>query len=269
MGVVNVTPDSFSDGGRFLAPDSAIAHGRALAAAGAVVLDVGGESTRPGAEPVDTDEETRRVLPVVRALVADGAARVSIDTTKAAVARAALDSGATIVNDVSAGTADPAMLSTIAEFRAGFVAMHMQGTPRTMQRDPAYSEVVREVGEYLRARVEAATAAGIARDGILVDPGLGFGKTITHNLDLLRALPRVAAIAGAPLVVGASRKSFLGRVLGGLAVDERDEATLAVTVWSFEHGAAMVRVHDVAGSVRAAALLETLERATPTGMMAA
>ena len=202
MGVVNVTPDSFSDGGLFLAPDAAIMHGRALAAAGAAVLDVGGESTRPGADPVDADEETRRVLPVVRALVAEGTARVSIDTTKAAVARAALDAGATIVNDVSAGTADPEMLATIAEYRAGFVAMHMQGTPRTMQHDPVYTDVVREVGEYLRARVDAAIAVGIARDGILVDPGIGFGKTLAHNVALLRALPRVAAHAGAPLLVG-------------------------------------------------------------------
>jgi dihydropteroate synthase len=269
MGVVNVTPDSFSDGGEFLAPDAAIAHGRALARAGAAVLDVGGESTRPGADPVDADEEARRVLPVVRALAGDGAAYVSIDTTKAAVARAALDAGAAIVNDVSAGTADAEILSVVAEYEAGFVAMHMQGTPRTMQQDPSYADVVGEVGEYLHGRVEAAIAAGVPAAGILVDPGIGFGKTLTHNLALLRALPRIAAVAGAPVVVGASRKSFLGTLLGGLPVDERDEATLAVSVWSFSEGAAMVRVHDVAGSARAAALLDALERATPSGMVAA
>jgi dihydropteroate synthase len=269
MGVVNVTPDSFSDGGSFFAPDAAIAHGRALARAGAAVLDVGGESTRPGAEPVDAEEEARRVLPVVRALARDGSAYVSIDTTKASVARAALEAGATIVNDVSGGTADASTLPVVAEHAAGFVAMHMQGTPRTMQQDPAYTDVVREVGEYLRGRVEAAIAAGVPDAGILVDPGIGFGKTLAHNLALLRALPRIAAIAGAPVVVGASRKSFLGTLLGGLPVDERDEATLAVSVWSFHEGAAMVRVHDVAGSVRAAALLDALERATPTGMVGA
>jgi dihydropteroate synthase len=268
MGVVNVTPDSFSDGGNFLAPDAAIAHGRALARAGAAVLDVGGESTRPGAEPVDADEEARRVLPVVRALAGDDAAYVSIDTTKAAVARAALEAGATIVNDVSGGTADASMLSVVAEYEAGFVAMHMQGTPRTMQQDPSYTEVVLEVGEYLRGRVGAAIAAGVHAAAILVDPGIGFGKTLAHNLALLRALPRVAAIAGAPVVVGASRKSFLGTLLGGVSVDERDEATLAVSVWSFHEGAAMVRVHDVAGSVRAAAFLDALERSTPAGMVA-
>src|SRR6478735_2749946 len=181
MGVVNVTPDSFSDGGSFLTPDAAIAHGRALARAGAAVLDVGGESTRPGAEPVDADEEARRVLPVVRALAGDGAAYVSIDTTKASVARAALEAGATIVNDVSGGTADASMLPVVAEHEAGFVAMHMQGTPRTMQHDPSYTDVVREVGEYLGGRVEAATAAGVPDAGVLVDPGIGFGKTLAHN----------------------------------------------------------------------------------------
>jgi dihydropteroate synthase len=194
---------------------------------------------------------------------------VSIDTTKAVVARAALESGAAIVNDVSGGTADPGMLHAVAEYGAGFVAMHMQGTPRTMQRDPTYIDVVAEVGEFLRDRVEAAHAAGVERDRVLVDPGIGFGKTIAHNLALLGSLPRLAAIAGAPIVVGASRKSFLGSLLGGLPVEERDEATLATTVWSFEQGAAMVRVHDVEASVRAAALLDVLERATPTGVMAA
>jgi dihydropteroate synthase len=199
---------------------------------------------------------------VVRALAATTDALVSIDTTKAAVASVALDAGAAIVNDVSAGTVDGAMLEVVAAAGAGFVAMHMQGTPRTMQDAPAYDDVVSEVGSHLRSRVAAAVAAGVDRRAILVDPGIGFGKTLDHNLALLRALPAVAARAGVPLVVGTSRKGFLGALLGGLPVDERDEGTLATSVWAFEHGAAMVRVHDVESSVRAAALLAVMERAS-------
>jgi dihydropteroate synthase len=269
MGVVNVTPDSFSDGGRFFEAEIAVAHGLALAAAGAAMLDVGGESTRPGAEPVAAAEELRRVVPVVRALVAATDVPVSVDTTKAAVAAAALDAGAVVVNDVSAGLGDDRMLAVVAERDAGFIAMHMQGTPRTMQSHPAYDDVVVEVGAHLRARVAAAVAAGVARDAIIVDPGIGFGKTLDHNLALLRALPALAVASGVPLVVGASRKSFIGTVLGGLPVDERDEATLATSVWCFEHGVAMVRVHDVESSVRAAALMNVMERATPEGVIAA
>jgi dihydropteroate synthase len=269
MGVVNVTPDSFSDGGRFFETGVAIEHGLALAAAGAAMLDVGGESTRPGAGPVDTSEELRRVVPVVRALVAATTVPVSIDTTKSGVAAAAMDAGAVVVNDISAGLADDRMLAVIAERGAGFVAMHMQGTPRTMQSHPEYVDVVGEVGAHLRTRVSAAVAAGIAPDAILVDPGIGFGKTIDHNLALLRSLPELAVASGAPLVVGTSRKSFLGTLLGGLPVDERDEATLATSVWCFEQGVAMVRVHDVESSVRAAALIDVMERATPEGVIAA
>jgi dihydropteroate synthase len=269
MGIVNVTPDSFSDGGRFLDPDAAIAHGHRLAAAGASVLDVGGESTRPGADPVDAREEMRRVVPVIRALAASGDSWVSVDTSKADVARAALEVGATIVNDVSAGTADTSMLDVVADSGAGFVAMHMQGTPRTMQHAPTYGDVVAEVGAYLRDRVETAMACGVARGAILVDAGIGFGKTLEHNLALLRALPVLAVRAGVPLLVGTSRKAFLGALLGGLPVDQRDEATLATSIWAFEHGAAMVRVHDVEASVRAADLLDALERATPDGTVAA
>jgi dihydropteroate synthase len=268
MGIVNVTPDSFSDGGAYFAANDAIEHGVALAGAGAAVLDVGGESTRPGAEPVDAEEETRRVVPVVTALARMGSVPVSIDTTKASVARAALAAGAAVVNDVSAGTFDPDMLAVVAEHGAGFVAMHMRGTPRTMQEHPVYDDVVREVGEYLGARVEAAVAAGVAREAVLADPGIGFGKTIAHNLALLRAIPRLAAYSGAPIVVGASRKAFLGKLLGDLPVAARDEATLATTVWALSEGAAVVRVHDVEASVRAAALLDVMERATPEGMVA-
>jgi dihydropteroate synthase len=268
MGIVNVTPDSFSDGGSYLDPDAAIAHGLALAAAGAALIDVGGESTRPGAEPVDADEELRRIVPVVERLVAQASVPVSIDTTKAAVARAALDVGARMVNDVSGGVADPDMLRVVAEARAAYVAMHMRGSPRTMQQEAHYTDVVRDVGDELRARVARAIDAGIDARALLADPGIGFAKTAEQNVALLRALPEISARVGVPLLVGSSRKSFLARIAG---IDDRagrDDATLATTVWCFEQGAALVRVHDVAGSRRAVELLETLGRATPEGMAA-
>jgi dihydropteroate synthase len=270
MGVVNVTPDSFSDGGRYFDAPVAIAHGLALAEAGAAVLDVGGESTRPGAEPVDADEELRRVLPVVRALVADAGVPVSIDTTKAAVARSALEAGVSMVNDVSGGTSDGEMLSVVADADAAFVAMHMRGTPRTMQEQAHYRDVVREVGDALRTRVASAVAAGIDARSILADPGVGFAKNAVHNVELLRRLPELAPIVGAPLLVGASRKSFLGRLLGDLdhGAGTREDATLAVTVWSFVHGAAVVRVHDVERSRRAVDLLRVMDRATEDGLAA-
>ena len=267
MGVVNVTPDSFSDGGRYLDPAAAIAHGLALATAGAAILDVGGESTRPGANSVDAEEELRRVLPVVRALVAEAAVPVSIDTTKATVARAALDVGASMVNDVSGGTADAQMLPIVAEANAAFVAMHMRGTPRTMQDHPHYDDVVTEVGDVLHAHVERALDAGVDATAILADPGIGFAKNLDHNVALLRALPELAAIVGTPLLVGASRKSFLGRIVDDLEAD-REDATMAVTVWSFVHGAAVVRVHDVERSRRAVELLDVMDRATQDGVAA-
>jgi dihydropteroate synthase len=262
MGVVNVTPDSFSDGGRFVAPEAAVAHGCRLAAEGAAVLDVGGESTRPGAAPVDAVTECARVVPVIQGLAASLAVPISVDTTKAAVAEAALDAGATIVNDVSAGRADPAMLGLVAAAGAGYVAMHMQGEPRTMQVDPTYDDVVRDVGAFLAERVRAARAAGIGEESVLADPGIGFGKTLGQNLDLLAALPDLTAAAGAPLLVGTSRKSFLGRLVGEDDPAARDDATLATVVWALERGAAVVRVHDVRGAVQAAAVLGALARAT-------
>jgi len=268
MGVVNVTPDSFSDGGRFDTADTAVAHGLHLAAAGAAVLDVGGESTRPGAAPVDTDEELRRTERVVRELAAQAAIPVSIDTTKATVAAHALEAGATIVNDVSGGTFDPDMLSVVAAANAMFVVMHMRGTPATMQAHARYHDVVRDVADELRARVDAAIDAGVRADAILADPGIGFAKTAEHNFALLAALPELAARLDVPILVGASRKSFLGRVLDDAAVDAREDATLATTVWSFTHGAAVVRVHEVAVSARAVRLLDTLERVTPHGLAA-
>jgi dihydropteroate synthase len=267
MGIVNVTPDSFADGGRFFDTGAAIEHGRGLADAGAAILDVGGESTRPGAQPVDAAEEVRRVVPVVAALAGDGA-QVSVDTTKASVAAAALDAGAALVNDVSGGQRDPDMLAVVAGAGAGFVTMHMRGTPSTMQAEAHYHDVVQEVGAHLRSRVDAAIAAGVEETAILADPGIGFAKTVEHNIALLRALPELATRAGVPLLVGTSRKSFLGTLLGDLPVDERDEATLATTVWCFERGTAVVRVHDVASSVRAAALLDVMERASADGVAA-
>jgi dihydropteroate synthase len=268
MGVVNVTPDSFSDGGRFDTAETAIAHGLVLAGAGAALLDIGGESTRPGAAPVEADEELRRTQRVVAVLAAESGVAVSIDTTKARVAAGALEAGATMVNDVSGGTADPDLLRVVADADAMLVVMHTRGTPRTMRAEANYSNVVGEVGDELRARIDAAIGAGVRADAILADPGIGFAKDAEQNFALLAALPELAARVDVPLLVGASRKSFLGRVLGDAPVGEREEATLATTVWSFMHGAAVVRVHDVAVSSRVVQLLDMIERATPQGMAA-
>jgi dihydropteroate synthase len=261
MGIVNVTPDSFSDGGRFLDVSAAVAHGLELARAGAAVLDVGGESTRPGADPVAAEEELRRVIPVVRGLAAQAGVPISIDTTKATVADAALDEGAAMVNDVSGGVADPEMLALVAARGAAYIAMHMRGTPRTMQHEARYDDVVAEVSCELRRRVDAALAAGIDPRALLADPGIGFAKNAEQNLALMRSVAEIAVRVGVPLVVGASRKSFLRALVGSDAFDDRDDATLAMSVWCFERGAAMVRVHDVSGSRRAAALLNAMEQA--------
>ncbi len=267
MGIVNVTPDSFSDGGLFLDPGRAVEHGLALAAAGAAILDVGGESTRPGSHPVPAEEQRRRIVPVIRRLAAEAGVPVSVDTSDASVATAALEAGATVVNDVTAGR-DREMLALVAGAGAGYVFMHMQGTPATMQVDPRYDDVVAEVGAFLAERRAAANEAGIPDDDLVADPGLGFGKTAAHSLTLLARLGDVAAAAGVPVLVGPSRKAFLG-VAGGLAgpmlpVDERREATLAAVVWALDHGASMVRVHDVAPAVEAVRLLGAVAAATPT-----
>jgi dihydropteroate synthase len=243
MGVVNVTPDSFSDGGLYLDPDAAIAHGEELAQAGAGILDVGGESTRPGAEEVPAEEELRRVGPVIAGL-AGGAAAISVDTSKAVVAAAAIDAGATIVNDVTALRGDAEMAALCAEREPTVVLMHMAGSPRTMQRDPSYDDVVAEVGSFLGERMAAAVAAGIAEERIWLDPGIGFGKTAAHNLELLRRLGELRAL-GRPLVVGTSRKSFIGRVDGSDA-GERLGGTIASSVLAAAEGAEVLRVHDVA-----------------------
>jgi dihydropteroate synthase len=261
MGVVNVTPDSFSGDGLSLDPEAAIARGIALRDAGAAVLDIGGESSRPGAAVVPEAEESARVVPVIRALAQDSNVPISVDTTKAAVAAAALDAGATIVNDISAGRHDPEMLRVVAESGAGYVAMHMQGEPATMQDDPRYDDVVREVGDFLAERLDAATAAGIATGSLMADPGLGFGKTVAHNLTLLGAVSTLVDRVGVPVLVGASRKGFIGRVLGVDDPAARDDGTLATVVWALDQGATMVRVHDVRGASRACALLSVLEGA--------
>jgi dihydropteroate synthase len=253
MGVLNVTPDSFSDGGCFLDPDAAIAHGRRLVAEGADVVDVGGESTRPGADPVPVGEEIRRVEPVVAALADE--VRVSVDTRHAPVAEAAVAAGATLLNDISASLHDVA-----ADLGVGWVAMHMQGEPGTMQDDPRYDDVVAEVRDHLVARAEAAAAAGV--EEVWIDPGIGFGKTLDHNLQLLAHLDVLVA-TGWPVLVGTSRKSSLGRLLAESdgrpdlpPMDDRLEASLATATWAMAHGAGMIRAHDVRATVLAASVVQ-------------
>lgn len=256
MGVLNVTPDSFSDGGEFLSPEAAVAHGLELIEEGADIIDVGGESTRPGAEPVAVEEEIERTRPVIAGL-ARAAAQLSIDTSKLAVAEVALREGATLVNDVTAFRAEPEIAGLVASGRVECCLMHMLGEPRTMQREPTYEDVVSEVKAFLEERLSFAIGEGVAEERILLDPGIGFGKTAAHNLELLRRLPELAAI-GRPLVIGTSRKTFLGRIgavaRGGGELDEVDPlppsarlpGTIATNVLALERGATVFRVHDVA-----------------------
>jgi dihydropteroate synthase len=244
MGVLNITPDSFSDGGEFLDPQAAIEHAQAMAAEGAAIIDIGGESTRPGSDPVPPAEQIRRVVPVIEAIRPALEALISIDTTSSVVARAALDAGADLINDISAGTFDADLLPLAAGRGAPVVLMHMKGTPRTMQQDPRYDDVVSEVRDYLRARLEAACAAGVARSKILLDPGIGFGKTVQHNLSLLRHLPELAG-PGQPLLIGTSRKGFIGTLTGERLARDRLFGTAATVAWSVANGASVVRVHDV------------------------
>jgi dihydropteroate synthase len=245
MGIVNVTPDSFSDGGLYLEPSAAIAHGLEFEAEGAQILDVGGESTRPGASPVAAPEELRRIQPVIEGLAAARtAAEISIDTSKAAVARVALRAGATIVNDVTAFRADPELVALVAERGAQCCLMHMLGEPRTMQIDPRYDDVVSDVKAFLEQRMAFAIAEGVAEERIMLDPGIGFGKTVADNLELLRRLDELVAL-GRPVVIGTSRKSFLARLTDDRAPD-RLAATIATNVLAYERGARVFRVHDVA-----------------------
>lgn len=254
MGVVNVTPDSFSDGGQYLDPAAAIRHGEELLRDGASILDVGGESTRPGAVEVDEAEELRRVEPVVRALAGD--ATVSIDTSKLAVAEAAVDAGASIVNDVTAFKHDPEMAGLCAERGVGVVLMHMPGNPRTMQDDPRYDDVVDDVKEFLVERMEFAVRQGVDEELIWLDPGIGFGKTLEHNLELLRRLGELREL-GRPLVVGTSRKSFIGKV-DGSDVEDRIGGSIATSVLAAAEGADVLRVHDVAEMAQALAVTNAI-----------
>jgi dihydropteroate synthase len=256
MGIVNVTPDSFSDGGRFLDPAAAVAHGLALAAQGADLLDIGGESTRPGAEPVDEAEELRRVLPVIQQLAARTAIPLSVDTMKPAVARAALQAGASFINDIASNREDDLMWRTAAEFRAGYVCTHMQGTPQTMQIEPRYTDVVEEVGEFFAERLARLKASGVAAEQVVLDVGIGFGKTVAHNLRLLAELGRFTGL-GRPLLLGVSRKSFLGK-LSGADVTERLPSALACATLAVAEGVQMLRTHDVAETVRAVRMTEAI-----------
>lgn len=261
MGIVNVTPDSFSDGGLYLDPAKAVQHGRELAAAGADWLDVGGESTRPGSEGVSLEEELKRVMPVVEALARPEGpgVPVSIDTSKAEVARQAVAAGARMINDVTALRGDPEMSGVCADSGAEVCLMHMLGEPRTMQEDPRYDDVVAEVKDFLAERMQVAVDAGVAEEKILLDPGIGFGKTLEHNLALLRGLPQLAEL-GRPLLVGPSRKRFIGELSGADAeADDRLPGTIAACIASAQRGAAILRVHDVAPVRQALAVAGAIE----------
>ncbi|MER3415517.1 MAG: dihydropteroate synthase [Gemmataceae bacterium] len=260
MGVVNVTPDSFSDGGRYLDPERAIAHALELAQAGADLLDIGGESTRPGADPVPLEEELRRVLPVIRGLAGHVSIPLSVDTYKAEVARQALAAGATIVNDVTGLTGDPDMPEVVRRYDAAVIVMHMQGTPRTMQLDPHYADVVAEVRAYLQTRLAELQEAGISPEAIAIDPGIGFGKTTEHNVQLLAALERFTYL-GRPLCLGVSRKGFINKVLGRSGwVEHGVGGTIGVLLFALSRGALQIaRVHDVAEVSAAVRMFLTLQ----------
>jgi dihydropteroate synthase len=256
MGIVNVTPDSFFDGGRFLDAQAAMAHSLQLVEQGAEIIDIGGESTRPGALPVDEDEELRRVLPVIKRLAGQVKVPIAIDTVKPGVARAALDAGASIVNDVAANREDPALWRFVAEAHAGYVCMHMRGTPQTMQANPIYTDVAREVGEFFCERMRRLRDCGVGRDQIILDPGIGFGKTVGHNLQLLGAARGFTGLER-PLLVGVSRKSFIGKLLGA-ELAARLPGALACACMSVAAGVQIIRAHDVAETVQAIRMTEAI-----------
>lgn len=254
MGILNVTPDSFSDGGRFFNRNRAVEHALAMVSDGADIIDIGGESTRPGAEAVSCEEEIRRTIPVIEAIAGSVSIPVSIDTYKAEVARRALDAGAEIVNDISGLRFDPAMASVAAQYEAAVIIMHIKGTPKDMQKDPVYEDILQEIEDYFNNGIEAALAAGIKKDMIIIDPGIGFGKTIDHNLRIIGNLDRFRAL-GLPIMTGVSRKAFIGQILGGAPVEKRLMGTAALVAASILKGAGIVRVHDVremAGAAKAA-----------------
>jgi dihydropteroate synthase len=256
MGILNVTPDSFSDSGRFFQPEAAVAHALDLVAQGAEILDIGGESTRPGAEPVSEAEELRRVLPVFAALAGRVAVPLSIDTVKPAVAAAALAAGASIVNDIAAHRAEPEMWRLVAGAGAGYVCMHMRGTPATMQARPEYGAVAAEVAEFFAERLDRLAAAGVAPEQVVLDPGIGFGKTAEHNLQLLTGLGSLTKFAR-PIVIGVSRKSFIGKTVGA-GLEQRLPGSLACACWVVAHGAQIIRAHDVAETAQAVRMTEAL-----------
>ena len=258
MGILNVTPDSFSDGGRFFDPETAVARGIRMAEEGADIIDVGAESTRPGSDPVPPEEERDRLIPIVKRLTAELDVPISADTRKAEVAAGAIDAGASIVNDVSAGR-DPAMFAVVRDAGAGLVLMHMLGEPKTMQVEPEYEDVVREVREFLARRVDAAVAAGIDTDCISVDPGLGFGKNFEHSTRLMKEIDALLSL-DRPVLVGPSRKSFIGEALGDAPIDRRMEGTLGSVAWMAGRGAHIVRVHDVQPTVRLLAVVDAIRR---------
>ena len=260
MGVLNVTPDSFSDGNRFFEPRAAADHARRMADAGADLIDIGGESTRPGSDRVDSAEQIRRILPVFDGIAGKVAAVLSVDTTRAEVAGAALDHGAYLINDISAATDDPRMLPLAAERRAPIVLMHKQGEPKTMQVAPAYGDVVAEVFASLKERLEAATAAGVSPDRVVLDPGIGFGKSLDHNLALLRNVNRFTSL-GRPLLLGVSRKGFIGRLSGETEASQRLFGTAAAVAWCAANGASILRVHDVNEMSKVVKVVDAIRRA--------
>jgi dihydropteroate synthase len=258
MGVINVTPDSFSDGGKFYDSNVAITHAKHLVSEGADIIDVGGESTRPGSESVSLDEEMRRVIPVIEGISKDVNAPVSIDTCKSTVAKAALDAGACIINDISAMRSDPKIASVASEYSSPLILMHMQGTPKDMQKNPQYDDIMEDIKKFLKARVDFAISKGVPRENIIIDPGIGFGKTLEHNYDIIRRLEELEQL-NLPILIGTSRKSFIGNTLG-LDVDDRLEGTLATITMSIVNGADIVRVHDVKEAVRTAKMTDAIYR---------
>ncbi|MEJ5377124.1 MAG: dihydropteroate synthase [bacterium] len=259
MGVLNVTPDSFSDGGRFYDPVKAIQHGLKMAKEGADIIDVGGESTRPGSEPISAQEEIKRVIPVIEALASEIQVPISIDTYKSEVAARALEAGAAILNDISALRFDPQMVKLVAEQNVPVILMHMLGTPKDMQLDPRYEDVVGEILDFLNQRIQWAMSYGVAAEQIIVDPGIGFGKTLEHNLTILKNLSKFRSL-GRPILIGTSRKSFIGKILGA-DVDQREDGTAATVALGICNGANIVRVHDVARMVAVVRVTDAVMRA--------
>ena len=258
MGILNVTPDSFSDGGCYLDVEQAVTHAELMVAEGATLIDIGGESSRPGASPVSINEELARILPVIRAIADTVDVLLSVDTYKAEVARRALEAGAHLINDITALRGDTTMGAVVSEMEAGLILMHMKGTPRTMQHAPEYHDVISEICDSLQKSIETAESEGITPDRIIIDPGIGFGKTTKHNLEILKRLSEFRRLHK-PLLIGTSRKSFIGNILN-LPVTERVEGTTATVCWAIAHGADIVRVHDVKANVRAAQITDALYR---------